>query len=434
MYFARIANHSRRLGPCISNLLTSEQGNVATIFAIALLPLILAVGGAVDYSSANSVRTDMQKSLDSVALRMVKTAADAQSDALAADAKSFFTAVFNRPNAESIQVSAQYDSGTGILALTSSADVKTSLMNIIGLPYINVTAVSKAKLGGSRTWQVCVLVTHPDAGHTLLVKNQASIDFHNCMVQVNTENWDAVEARDTSYIHSVNGVNCFTGDIHYGDVTPPKEPTCTMLPDPYESFTLPAAASVCDFPKQTINTTTTLNPGTYCGGLNITAAEVTFNPGLYVIKDGEFKVQNTKTITAPGVTFVLSGKNASLDIDMSKYGGTFNITPNTSSAAGQYAGFLFFLDQTPDSSGKKSKGDKSYLSGVTMKSNGIIYLRGQALNLNDGSDITLDTGSIIADYILPDDGKLNLHGTVNSPTAAMGMKKSIASNTPALLQ
>ena len=29
------------------------------------------------------------------------------------------------------------------------------------------------------------------------------------MVQVNTQNWDAVEARDTSYIHSTNGDNCF---------------------------------------------------------------------------------------------------------------------------------------------------------------------------------------------------------------------------------
>ena len=81
-------------------------------------------------------------------------------------------------------------------------------------------------------WPVCVLVTNPASNHTLKVQNGATIDFTNCMVQVNTANWDAVEARDTSYIHSTNGVNCFTGDIHYGDVTPPKQETCTMLPDP----------------------------------------------------------------------------------------------------------------------------------------------------------------------------------------------------------
>ena len=93
--------------------------------------------------------------------------------------------------------------------------------------------------------------------------------FHSCMVQGNTANWDAVEARDTSYIHSTNGVNCFTGDIHYGDVTPPKEATCTMLPDPYASYVVPSNNPCTYTNKQMNNTNATLTPGTYCGGIKI---------------------------------------------------------------------------------------------------------------------------------------------------------------------
>src|SRR6185436_4848544 len=90
-----------------------------------------------------------------------------------------------------------------------------------------------------KLWQVCVIVTESVDNHTLLVKDQSTIDFTNCMVQVNTQNWDAVEARDSSYIHSKNGENCFVGDIHYGDVQPPKNPTCTFFPDPFAAYVVP---------------------------------------------------------------------------------------------------------------------------------------------------------------------------------------------------
>src|SRR4029077_5184544 len=109
----------------------------------------------------------------------------------------------------------------------------------------------------------------------------------------NTENWDAVEARDTSYIHTTNGVNCFTGDIHYGDVQPPKQPTCTMLPDPFAGYTMPASANTCTYTQMKVQTdNTVLSPGTYCKGLQIqNVSNVTFSPGLYIITDGDLQIQ-----------------------------------------------------------------------------------------------------------------------------------------------
>ncbi len=50
----------------------SRAGNVAVIFGIAIVPIIGAVGAAVDYSTANSNRTSMQKALDSTALALAK--------------------------------------------------------------------------------------------------------------------------------------------------------------------------------------------------------------------------------------------------------------------------------------------------------------------------------------------------------------------------
>lgn len=50
----------------------SRAGNVAIIFGIAVVPIVGAMGAAVDYSTANSNRTSMQKALDSTALALAK--------------------------------------------------------------------------------------------------------------------------------------------------------------------------------------------------------------------------------------------------------------------------------------------------------------------------------------------------------------------------
>src|SRR6476620_12415435 len=45
---------------------------IAPIFALAMLPVMTAVGAAVDYSSANKIRSSMQVALDSAMLAGAK--------------------------------------------------------------------------------------------------------------------------------------------------------------------------------------------------------------------------------------------------------------------------------------------------------------------------------------------------------------------------
>ena len=85
---------------------------------------------------------------------------------------------------------------------------------------------------------------------------------------------------------------------------------------------------------------TVLTPGTYCGGVNI-SANVTFSPGVYYIQDGDFKVTGSASVTATNVTFLLSGANTNIDINTT---GTLTLSPNTDAAAGQWGGFVFFYD------------------------------------------------------------------------------------------
>ncbi len=54
----------------------NRYGGVAPMLALTIVPLIGAVGAAIDYTCANAARTALQASLDSTALLISKTAAN----------------------------------------------------------------------------------------------------------------------------------------------------------------------------------------------------------------------------------------------------------------------------------------------------------------------------------------------------------------------
>src|SRR5262249_47179449 len=84
---------------------SARGGNVAVIFGVAIIPIVGAVGAAVDYSRANSAKTDMQAALDSTALKLAKDgAATLSSTALQSSATSYFNAIFHRPEAQNAAV------------------------------------------------------------------------------------------------------------------------------------------------------------------------------------------------------------------------------------------------------------------------------------------------------------------------------------------
>jgi len=416
----------RKFVKTLRHFRSASCGNVGVMFALSLVPITGAVGAAVDYSQSSSIKAAMQAAADSAALGGIKAAATLTPAVVTSTAVGMFNASFNRTGVTP-SPGATYDPASGTLTVTAAASFTPQFMKLVGVSTMHISVTSKAKLGGSATWPVCVLITNPTAGHTLLVQSGASIDFTNCMVQVNTANWDAVEARDTSYIHSTNGVNCFTGDIHYGDVTPPKQVTCTMLPDPYASYVVPSN-NPCTYTNTQVSANATLTAGTYCGGLKITnSANVTLSPGIYYIQNGDFTIDKSANVTGNGVTFLISGQSSNLNFSTT---GTITMSPYTDPSAGQWAGMLFFWDQP-----STSKGSTETFANGTMNFSGIMYFVGQTVAISNNATVTVSPGSIIADMILPNKGHLNLTGTVNSPTAAQqAMKKTITSNTPMLVQ
>jgi Flp pilus assembly protein TadG len=131
----------------------ARGGNVAITFAIATLPIVTFVGFAVDYSHANSVKVALQSALDSTALMLSKEAATDTSAQLQANAVKYFNALFTRPEATSVVISANYTtSGGAALVVNGSANVPTSFLGLIpGQNFQNlaVSGSSTAKWGSN---------------------------------------------------------------------------------------------------------------------------------------------------------------------------------------------------------------------------------------------------------------------------------------------
>jgi len=137
---------------------SARAGNVAVIFAITTVPLVAAVGFAVDYSRANSVKASMQDALDATALMLSKNAATLSNDALQSQADAYFKALFNRPEAGNLTINASYASdGGSTLTVNGSAEVKTTFLAVLGYRELGVDSSSTVKWGASRLRVALVL-------------------------------------------------------------------------------------------------------------------------------------------------------------------------------------------------------------------------------------------------------------------------------------
>jgi Flp pilus assembly protein TadG len=142
----------------LRNLRTATGANVTITFALATIPIVGFVGAAVDYSHANSVKTALQAATDATALMLSKNAATETSSQLQTQATTYLTALFTRPEATGLTVNATYTSSGGSqVVVTSSANVRSAFMNLVGVSSMKVAADSQVKWGSSRLRVALVL-------------------------------------------------------------------------------------------------------------------------------------------------------------------------------------------------------------------------------------------------------------------------------------
>jgi len=124
------------------------SGNVALTFALALLPLLGFVGGAIDFSRANAAKAAMQAAVDSTALNLSKNADAMTAAQINTRASEYFKGVFNRPDVKSVVITAAYSKTSGSkIVVDGKALIDTTFMGLLGFKNLPLTVNSTAAWG-----------------------------------------------------------------------------------------------------------------------------------------------------------------------------------------------------------------------------------------------------------------------------------------------
>ncbi len=333
--------------------------------AMAALPFMIVVGIGVDFSRSDNRETDLETALDSASLAAAATPRKTQ-DEREQIAKDIFAVNFdggNNPPIPSVSFS-DYE-----VTVTASYDVDTAFMRLAGHNQVTVNASSTAITEDIQP--ACVLVLNETEYESAFIDSNAQLNATTCNMHVNSDNNSALGAYSNSQIntHKTCVVGGYAGsDLNYN---PNPITNCEKLDDPLASLPAPATGGCDENDMEIDDQTLTLNEGIYCGGILIkNNSNVTFNSGIYVIKNGEFKVDSNSSIQGVGVMFYFTGNNATIFFDSNS---NVDLVAPTE---GIYEGVVFFEDRNAQEFNlhKVYSNNVSQITGAVYLSRGVLEI------------------------------------------------------------
>jgi Flp pilus assembly protein TadG len=145
----------------LRDFIVSRHGNVAMMFAIALVPLMIAAGVGLDFARASLVRSQMSDALDAASLAVGSMASQqvganemTQEQALAL-AKKYFASNYRGEGKPDVTIT-NYDQD-GSVTVSASTSVSRTLLKIIGEDVIEVGTSSTTVWGQTKLWVSLVL-------------------------------------------------------------------------------------------------------------------------------------------------------------------------------------------------------------------------------------------------------------------------------------
>jgi Flp pilus assembly protein TadG len=327
---------------CLKSFLSDRSGQFALMFAI-LSPVAFGVaGGVVDLVIHQKQQALLKTTADIASLAAAKEAT--LKGWSQATAEEVVKAVVNS-NIEGKSFSKDAAFATLVTVNEAAKSVKVDLdmdhhsYFVLGYfhknPQIHVSSTARA----AGETSLCVISLEGSASSAMRLGEKGKLTAADCAVHSNSKATDGLASTADAVLSAA--VVCSAGGFKGAPKNYARVPTtdCTPIEDPLSSRK-PAKFEKCDFLDTVVkHKSFTLQPGTYCNGILIdNQADVTFAPGDYIIKDGEFRVRNSGQASGKGVSFFFTGKKTSLEFD-----GT-TIVDFEAPETGPMAGILFFED------------------------------------------------------------------------------------------
>ncbi len=361
----------------IAGLRRDESGATLILFAVVLPALLIAIGGAIDFSLMMRQRQILQTAADSAALSGAKSLslADAKRENVDAVVKAV-VATYVDGNAKT-DTSKAYSIKTSIqdspleVKIEIIQNAKTYLGEVLDVNFAQLKVHATARVIGQPN--ICVLALDPSAAGAISLFQQANVTGHKCSVFSNSDHNNSIHSKGQNQLRAE--AICAAGGVGKGgsgSVFSPEPITdCPTFEDPLIGFPEPTPGA-CVMIKEKIDRDRELQPGTYCGGLTISDfARVKLNPGTYIFKDGPLIVTDSAELHGDEVGFFFKGSGASLRFDRNT---TISLGAQS---GGDMAGLLIFAAR--DASTKLKF---QILSDNARKLLGTIYLPNSELHID----------------------------------------------------
>jgi hypothetical protein len=261
----------------------------------------------------------------------------------------------------------------------------------------------------------CIYVMKPTNTSMTVAGSSSTLINTTCGIFINSSAANALSVSGqasvtASLVDIVGGAQTGGG----ASVSPMPATGSAAVADPLGNLPAPAFSG-CDHTAYTLSGgTTTLSQGVYCGGITLSgSANVTFNPGTYILNGGGLNVSSTNVVlNGNGVTFYNTATVGNPFAPIAFSGGS-NITL-TAPASGTYQGILFFQDRSISTSG----GQNSITGQVGATLSGTIYMPSGNLTFAGGSSSGALTVAIVA-YTFQINGGAYLQGDTSGARTAL---------------
>ncbi len=311
-----------------------RRGGVALIFALGSIVLFGLAGGGIDYARMVYRRSQLQNAVDAAVLAGGNTLklSPSNSDAVASIVARIVNENAPSPPDRPLSVQVTVSGDKTSLSASVTDTFRLAFGAFVGMRVAPITARSTATIMGKM--RLCLLTLDPAAVGTLHLEKNANLSATACSLYADSKDAHAIQGDENAIakadtICSVGGASTTRAnfappvtsgcpaikDPLVGTITAPAPGSCITLgasagPGPGKGPGGPAAGLVA------VTANTTLDPGTYCGGLHITGtANVTLNPGVYIIKDGPLIVDQTASMAGQDVGFYFMGDAAGVLFD-----------------------------------------------------------------------------------------------------------------------
>lgn len=196
----------------------------------------------------------------------------------------------------------------------------------------------------------CVYIMGPGITRYTLELTLNSGFYSSCNIYIDSVQSTIKDLNGSTLDANVSGSNSIkvqgasgSGDVISGVAIPSPTFSSPNEADPLSSVTAPSFSS-CDHYATVVILFGTLNPGTYCGGITIMGAAVTFNPGLYIVTGG-MTWELGSTINGTGVTFYLTTGGGWTYGNFNIWNSTVTLSAPTTGSGGGVTGIVVFVDR-----------------------------------------------------------------------------------------